>query len=115
MVIVSNYFEVETSEGKKFITLELTGKLEIVQSQTTGKMYATVRKCRIPSTFDKTIAESIVGTELAGEIVRVDTEPYEYLNKQTGEVMILQHGYAYRPSGSLELIGQTQVSEVQMA
>lgn len=115
MAMVSNYFEVENSEGKKFITLELTGTLEIVQSQTTGKMYATVRKCRIPSTFDKAFAESILGTELAGEIVRIETEPYEYLNKQTGEVMILQHGYAYRPSGSLELVGHTQVSEVRMA
>jgi len=29
--------------------------------------------------------------------------------------MQLQHSYAYRPEGSLDLIGQTQISELEMA
>ena len=115
MVQVTNFFEVETSAGKTFISLELTGGLELVQSQTTGKMYATVRKCRIPSTFDANIAKMMVGTQLDGEVVRVETDSYDYVNKRTGEVMSLQHSYAYRPKGSLELIGESRVQEIQMA
>lgn len=115
MVQVTNFHEVETKEGKTFISLELTGGLELVQSQTTGKMYATVRKCRIPSTFDANIAKMMVGTQLDGDVVRVETDSYDYVNKRTGEVMSLQHSYAYRPKGSLELIGESRVQEIQMA
>ncbi len=115
MVQVTNFHEVETKEGKTFISLELTGGLELVQSQSTGKMYATVRKCRIPSTFDANIAKMMVGTQLDGDVVRVETDSYDYVNKRTGEVMSLQHSYAYRPKGSLELIGESRVQEIQMA
>ena len=115
MVQVTNFFEVETSAGKTFISLELTGGLELIQSQTTGKFYATVRKCRVPSTFDASIAKLMVGTQLDGDVVRVETEPYEYVNKRTGEVLLLQHSYSYRPKGSMELIGESRVQEIQMA
>jgi hypothetical protein len=115
MVQVTNFFEVETSTGKSFISLELTGGLEILQSQTSGKMYATVRKCRIPSTFDAGIAKMMIGTQMDGEIIRVETEPYEYINKRTGEMMQLQHSYAYRPKGSVELVGHSKVQDIQLA
>ena len=49
------------------------------------------------------------------DIVRVNVPAYEYINKRTGEIMQLQHSFAYRPEGSMELIGQTQVSELEMA
>ena len=116
MVQVTNFYEVEKKDGTTFISLELTGGLELVQSQTTGKMYATVRKCRIPSTFDASIAKMMVGQQLEGNIIRVQTNPYEYVNKRTGEVMTLQHQYAYSPDGSVNnLIGHSQVQEIQMA
>lgn len=115
MVQVTNFHEVETKEGKTFISLELTGGLELIQSQTTGKFYATVRKCRIPSTFDANIAQLMVGAQLDGDIVRVETDPYEYVNKRTGEVLILQHSYAYKPIGSMDLVGHSLVQEIQMA
>ena len=57
----------------------------------------------------------MVGTQLDGEVVRVETDSYDYVNKRTGEVMSLQHSYAYRPKGSLELIGESRVQEIQMA
>ena len=115
MVQVSSFHEVETKDGKTFISLELTGGLELIQSQTTGKFYATVRKCRVPSTFDANIAKMMVGTQMDGDVVRVETDPYEYVNKRTGEVLLLQHSYAYRPKGSMELVGHSQVQEIQMA
>jgi hypothetical protein len=115
MVKVTNFHEVETKDGRTFISLELTGGLEMIQSQTTGKFYASVRKCRVPSTFDASVAQMMVGTQIEGTIERVETDPYEYINKRTGELMTLQHGYAYRPKGSMELVGHSQVQDIQMA
>ena len=114
-VTVTGYNDVATKDGRTFITLELTGGLQIIQSSNTGNSYATVSKCRIPSTFDSTIAESMIGQQIPGDIVRVSVDPYNYVNKRTGEIMQLQHSYAFRPEGSLELIGQTQISELAMA
>ena len=115
MVKITNFFNVETKDGKNFISLELTGSIELVQSQSTGKFYATIRKCRIPSTFSEEIAKTMLGQELEGEIVRVQVDAYQFANKQTGEIMTLQHSYAYRPKGSMELVGHSQVHEIQMA
>jgi hypothetical protein len=115
MVTVTSYAVRKRKDGTNFIALELSGGLEINQSQTTGKMYATVKKCSMPSTFDELIAKTMIGQQIDGDVVRVETDPYEFFNKRTGEVMILQHAYSYRPKGSMELIGQTQVGELEMA
>jgi hypothetical protein len=114
MVHVSSYKQVETKEGRSFISLELTGGLELVQSSNNGRFYATVRKCKIPSTFDANIAMMMLGQKIEGEIVRVAVEPYDFTNKLTGEIITLQHSYAYQPTGSMELIGQSQVTDLEM-
>ena len=112
MVTVTGFKEVAKNEGGTFISLELTGGLELVQSQSTGKFYATVRKVRIPSTFDESIAKMMIGQQIEGTIERVTVAPYEYVNKTTGEIMMLQHSYTYRPKGPMETIGETRVHEM---
>lgn len=114
MVIVSNYFEIINSEGKSFVSLELSGGLELVQSQNTGKFYATMRKCRISSTFNHEVAKLMVGKTLDGDIVRVEVDPYEYAVPSTGEVIKLAHSYSYRPAGSMELLGQSKIHELAL-
>ena len=112
MVNVTNYSVRQKTDGTTFISLELTGSLELVQNS--KGFYATVRKCSIPSTFDESIAKMMIGQQIEGDIVRVAAEPYQFINKRTGEVMQLTHSFAYRPKGSVELIGQTQVKDLQL-
>lgn len=109
MVTVSGYNSRKNKSGEDFITLELTGSLEIVQSQNTGKMYATVKKCSIPSTFDEHLAKMLIGSKIEGEIVRVPCDPYDYTVKSTGEQITLAYSYAYQPAGSKELVGHGYV------
>ncbi len=115
MVTISNYLNRQRKDGTNFIVLEITGGLELVQSSNSGNFYATVRKCSIPSTFDENVAKGLIGSQLPGNIVRVNVPVYEYINKRTGEVMQLQHGYSYQPEGSMSLIGQARVSDMEMA
>jgi hypothetical protein len=114
MVQISNFSVRKRLDGTTFVSLELTGSIELVQNQK-GNFYATVRKCNIPSTFDESVAKMMIGQQLDGDIVRVATENYSYTNQRTGEVMQLSHSFAYRPKGSVELIGQTKVQDVQLA
>jgi hypothetical protein len=111
MVTVSGYNIRTNKSGENFIALDLVGSLEIVQSQVTGNMYATVRRCSIPSTFDENIAKMMVGSQIEGDVVRVASAPYEYVNKRTGEILMLAYSYAYQPKGSKQLIGEGVVSD----
>ena len=113
MVTVTNFMERQRKDGSSFVVLEITGGLELVQSSSTGSFYATVRKCTIPSTFSVEIAKGMIGTQISGDIVRVEVPSYEYINKRSGEVMTLQHGYSYQPEGSLSLIGQSRVTDLE--
>ena len=115
MVTVTNYLSRERKDGSKFIVLELTGGVELVQSQETGKFYATARRTTIPCTFDETIAKGLVGTQMNGDVVRVQVEAYDFIIPKTGEIIQLQHSYAYSPEGSTELIGSSRVESLQMA
>jgi len=84
-------------ENGNFMSLELMGDIELVQSQNTGRFYATARRCFISSTFDETTAKSFIGKELPGLIVRVQSDPYDYTVPETGEVISLTHTYTYMP------------------
>lgn len=115
MVTVTNFVPRTKKDGTTFIALEISGGLELVQSNNTGKFYATVRKTSIPCTFDEQMAKALIGTQMPGSIVRVNVDPYSYVNQKTGEVIQLQHSYSYQPEGSMELIGQSQINELEMA
>ena len=99
MVTVTNYTSRTRKDGSTFQVLELTGGVELVQSQETGKFYATARRTTIPCTF----------------VVKVQVEAYHFTNPKTGEIIQLQHSYAYSPEGSTELIGSSRVESLQMA
>jgi hypothetical protein len=101
MVTVKNYALRESKDGKQFITLELQGDLEMVQSMGTGRFYATARKCSVTSTFDEATAKILIGRQIPGSIRRVETETYEYTIPETGEVILLAHSYQYFPDENL--------------
>ena len=76
MVTVINYaLRKKEGESKPYITLTLEGGIEMVQSQNTGRFYATVRTCVVSSTFDELTAQRMVGKDMPGSIERVGCEP----------------------------------------
>jgi hypothetical protein len=97
MVRISDFMIRESKDGKSFVALELQGELEMVQSSETNKFYATARRCSITSTFDEETAKTLIGKTFPGRIVRVQSDPYEYTIKETGEVIKLAHSYQYLP------------------
>lgn len=98
MVTISNFFIRESKDGKQFIALEVLGDIELIQSGETGRFYATAKRCTISSTFSPEVAKTLIGKQLPGKIERIESAPYEYLVKETGEVIMLAHTYVYNPS-----------------
>ena len=99
MTTVIGYSLKENKEGKKFVNLELQGDIVMVQSQESGRFYATAKKAFISSTFNEKTAIELVGKEIPGRIEKVDCMAYEYTVPTTGEVIVLSHRYEFVPEG----------------
>nr|WP_298156202.1 hypothetical protein [Flavobacterium sp.] len=95
MVTIVNFKERHTEDGKSFFVLEAQGGIEMVKSQQTGKFYATARKAYIPSTFNEITCKALIGTQMKGEVIREECEPYEYTVQETGEVLTFTHRFVY--------------------
>lgn len=94
MVTVIGYEKRQAEDGREFCTLTIQGGVEVVISQN-GNMYMTARKTSIPSTFDEEGCQMIVGQQIPGDIKKVKCEPYSYVNKTSGEEIMLSHTYEY--------------------
>lgn len=103
MVTVTEFNQRMSDDGRKFFTLTIQGGVEIVTSEN-GNTYITARKTSIPTTFNELTCSSLIGEKLPGQVVKVECEPYQYLNKETGEEITLSHTYEY-------LEGEKQVVE----
>ncbi len=97
MVKIISHRVLENNEGKSFVSLQLQGGLEPIQSQQTGRFYLTAKTCFIASTFDEKTAKALVGSEMPGRIERVYCDPYEYTIRETREKVSLNHRYEYQP------------------
>ena len=97
MVRIINYKKRQAEDGREFFVLEITGGVEMVRSKETGQFYATSKKSSIPSTFDEETCKALIGTEMPGQVVRQEVEPYPYIVKETGEELLLTHRWVYVP------------------
>jgi hypothetical protein len=98
MVTVIDFKTKSTINGKVFNVLVLQGDVEMVQSQSTGRYYATARTCNISCTFNDVICQGLIGKTLPGTIERMETEPYEFTVPESGEVLTLTHAWYYNPT-----------------
>lgn len=98
MVTITGYKQYQNEDGRNFFVLVIQGGVEFIRSKQTHKLYATIRQTTIPSTFDEEVCKSLIGTELQGTIKKVETDPYEYTVKETGEVLNLSHRWEYAES-----------------
>ena len=97
MVTITGYAVRINQDKQEFVVLQLQGDLVMVQSQETGRFYATTKRTTVASTFTEEQAKAFIGKEVAGRIERVDCEPYEYTIEDTGEVITLQHRWDFIP------------------
>ena len=91
MVRIINYKQREREDGTTFFLLELQGGVEMVLSKETGQYYATAKKAFITSTFDEVTCQALIGSEMNGNVIKKEVEPYTYVVKETGEELVLTH------------------------
>ena len=99
MVKIVDFVKRQNKEGKEFNALILQSGIELVKSKGTGAWYATSKKTSISSTFDDATCQNLIGQEIPGSVQRVESEPYLFTNKETGEVLTLNHRWVYQKEG----------------
>lgn len=102
MVRIVSYKKRMAEDGREFFTPEISKGIEMVQSQSTGSFYATAKKARITSTFDEETCKTLISSEIAGSVKKVEYPPYEYTVRDTGEIIILPHRYMYVPEAPIK-------------
>lgn len=111
MVTIVNYKERQKEDGTEFFVLELQGGIEMVKSKETGNFYATAKRAYIPSTFTKEVCQSLIGTQMPGGIVKEVCEPFNYVIKETGEEITLNHRWVYKSEEELQKPKATTMPE----
>jgi len=111
MVTIVNYKERQKEDGTEFFVLELQGGIEMVKSKETGNFYATAKRAYIPSTFTKEVCQSLIGTQMPGGIVKEVCEPFNYVIKETGEEITLNHRWVYKSEEELQKPKATALPE----
>ncbi len=95
MVKIVDYKTYQREDGTEFYALVVQGGIQAVKSQETNRTYLTMREAKVACTFNEEMCKASIGTELEGRIEKVETEPYEYTVKETGEVLTLTHRYEF--------------------
>ncbi|PHN94732.1 hypothetical protein CSC80_05130 [Maribacter sp. 6B07] len=95
MVKVIDYETRLNDLGEGFNVLIVQGGLTPVVSKETGKTYLTVKKASLPCTFDEDTCKEIIGESLEGEILKVECEPFSYINKETGDTITMSYRYEF--------------------
>ena len=101
MVTIVDFVKRRNKEGKEFNALILQSGIELVKSRETDRWYATSKRASITSTFDDAMCQGLIGQQIPGSVQRIETEPYEFTVKDTGEVLSLTHRWVYLNEGEV--------------
>ena len=97
MVRIVDYKTRLSANGEPFIALIVQAGITLVKSKETGLFYATAKKASLPTTFDEETCKSLLGQELEGTVEKVECDPYQFVNEQTGEIIELDHRWVFVP------------------
>ena len=113
MVTITDFMKRQNREGVEFNALILQGGIELVKSKETGSWYATSKKASITSTFDDATCQNLIGQQIPGSVQKVECEPYDFTNKETGEVLTLTHRWIFQKEG--ETIEEKVIADSKVA
>ena len=95
MVQIVGYKKIEKEDQTTFFLLEVQGGVAPVQSKVTGRVYLTARKAFVSCSFDEITCQGLVGSKIDGAITKIEVEPYQFVIKETGEIITRNHRYEY--------------------
>ena len=87
MVTIVDYKAFQKENGEKFYSLVVQGGVEAVKSKESGRTYLTAKTTNLACTFNEITCKSLIGTQLPGQIRKVEVEPYDYTDAYSDETV----------------------------
>ena len=95
MVTVESVVErTNSATGELFCSVMVVGTPTVYTNED-GKTSIVALKASAPSNLPKSMLMDLVGKQLPGTVIRVETDPYTWVNPRTGEELTLSHTYKY--------------------
>ena len=95
MVTVKEIKRAKNSSGEEFYGLIVQSGAMAVKSKKSGRLYFTAKTAFVATTFDEETASSLIGVEFEGTIKKIQTDPYEYIIEETGEIVEMTHRWEF--------------------
>lgn len=103
MVNVIGFQKRTAMDNRDYYVIQLqSDEIELLISQTTGRHYATLKKCWMSTTFDEQTCKLMLGKKMPGTILKEECDPYSFVIEETGEEMTLNFRNVYSPVESEE-------------
>jgi hypothetical protein len=90
MVTIVGFKEIQTEDGREFVSIELQGEPKLEISATTGNFYLTANKTRVSTAFSAEACKLLIGQKLPGRVEKVQVDMY-YLSKKCNIQMITDY------------------------
>lgn len=98
MVNVIAFQKRKSLEGREYFAIQLqSDEIEFNISETSGRHYATLKKCWMSTTFDEATCKIMIGKQMPGTIIKEECEPYSYVNEDTGEEVVISFRNTFVP------------------
>lgn len=101
--IIDAQTRVNAKTKEEYSVIVLMGESQILNSKANGKPYLTAKKVTIPTTLDQAQIKDLIGTNLPGEILKVDCPEYEIKMPNSNKKVKITHTFQYSPSVSGEV------------
>lgn len=103
MVTITGY-EPREKDGKIFFAITLQGEARMALSKETGNFYLTADRLSVTTALSEVMCQMLVGKQLPGSLQKVECEPYQYTNKETGKVLTLTSKTQYSPKEDCNVV-----------
>lgn len=101
--IIGSETKVNPKTKEQYNVIVLMGNVEVLKSKATGKPYLTSKRVIMPTTLTSEQAADLVGTNLPGDIEKVDCPEYEIKMPNSKKVVKITHTFQYSPSVASEV------------
>lgn len=103
MVNVIGFQKRTAMDDRDYFVIQLqSDEIELIASKTTGRHYATLKKCWMSTTFDEQTCKLMLGKKMPGTILKEECDPYSFVIEETGEELTLSFRNVYSPVESEE-------------
>lgn len=95
--IIDALTRVNAKTKEEYNVVVLLGNVEVLRSKSSGKPYLSAKKVMMPTTLTSDQAKELIGSELSGNIEKIDCPEYEIKMPGSNKKVKINHTFQFAP------------------